>query len=87
MEIIQLHETSTDSTKPKLHDVPAMLRQLADDIERGDPPGVRNAAVILDGEHQSTSFCGFGPDAGDAFRVLGMLEFAKHAMIAGGTED
>lgn len=85
-EIVQLHALSTDGTKPKLHDVPAMLRQLADEIEAGDPPGVRNAAVILDGEHQNTTIYGFGPDAGDGFRIVGMMEFAKHGMMRGGEE-
>lgn len=53
-----------------LLDIPAVLRTLAADIERGDCGAVRGCVVVLDGDRLEVSYSGTGEAAPNAFLLL-----------------
>jgi hypothetical protein len=62
-----------------LMDIPAMLRRLADDIEKGDHGEVTFALAIAENEHGPIMF-GWG-EAKDALYNVGLFEWAKAQML------
>lgn len=64
--------------KSNLSDIPAMLRQLADDIENGEHGEVSLCIAVIPREGSWPDLFGFGPtgDTSDA-AVVGHLEMAK----------
>ena len=62
-----------------LNNVPALARQLADDIEAGEYGNVSRVIVVRDADDLHTF--GWG-DIGDAYAGVGLLDAAKFTMIA-----
>lgn len=62
-EVITLRDYS-------LRDIPATLRQIADQIERGDFPNAAQCAVVVSGEVIDVCLCGETHSAGDAHMLL-----------------
>lgn len=86
-EVVPLPGQDPDSDRPAIHDVPRMLRKLADDIEKGEPADVRNAVVVLEIGEAGSAVYGFGPEAGDPLRNIGLLETGKVLVLMGEDED
>lgn len=81
-EIVDLREDNPrGAARPVRHDLPAMFRKMADDIEAGDPEGARNAVVVVESEGGAFTVAGYGPEGGDGTRVVGILEWGKHWLL------
>ena len=61
-----------------LNNVPALARQLADDIEAGEYGNVRRVIVVMDADDLRTFSWG---DIGDAYAGVGLLDAAKSTML------
>ena len=90
-DIVDLRpENPRDAARPVLHDLPAMFRKLAEDIENGDPEGARNAVVVVESDGGAFTVAGYGPEGGDGTRAVGILEWGKHHLLSsalGGGDD
>lgn len=86
-KIVNFHGGAGDAGQPRLHDLPAMLRRLADDLEKGDPPDARNAVVVVECEGLALAVYGFGPDGGDGVRAAGLMEWGKHWLMRMALDD
>ena len=74
-------ENPRDAARPVLHDLPAMLRKMAEDIENGDLDDARNAVIVVEHDGAAFTVAGFGPEGGDGVRAVGILEWGKHWLL------
>lgn len=64
-----------------LHDVPAMLRKIADNIEADKYGGIGSAVLVMMGKQLTVH--GFGKaDAGDVSLLLGAAQLKLHKPVA-----
>jgi hypothetical protein len=66
--------------KPSLHDIPQMLRNIADDIEAGDFGSVQSGVMLLETDQTLHTF-GWGDAEG--FKAVGMFQTAAQMLSAG----
>ncbi len=62
-EIVQLRSYT-------LRDIPAVLREIASQIESGDFPGVTGCAVVVEGESLDVCLAGETHSQADAYMLL-----------------
>jgi hypothetical protein len=72
MKVVQLHSVS-------LRDIPAMARQFADDIEKGEYEDAHSAVVILDCASSVHTFS-WG-DCETVQHALGVMELGKAQIV------
>lgn len=73
LEVVQLRAA------PKLNDIPAMMRQLADEIERGEVEAESMLCLIPSDEGLPVIY-GWGEHMGD-YANIGLLELAKAFIV------
>ena len=67
-----------------IHDIPRLLRQMADDIEAGEYGSVTSLAAVLENEETILTF-GFG--AADPMRAIGLFTTGSTMMAQMGFDD
>ena len=68
------------STKPPLNDLPALLRNKADEIERGEYPGLTTLFLVMPVEGAYPRLFGWGDVEGKNHPVI-QLSLVKHWLL------
>lgn len=63
-----------------LSNIPACLRQLAQQIDSGTV-NAQSVMILLDKGYESPDYCAFGNEF-DGYKMIGLMEAIKHMLIA-----
>jgi hypothetical protein len=65
---------------PSLHNIPAMLRNIADDIDAGEFGHLRAGVMVLESD---TDLFNFGWDDAEGFKAVGLFYAGAQMLVAG----